>query len=172
MCLSELERRCNCLFQTTLWLQKKWELLWYGVVFHCSNKANCATSLFFYLFYFYSCLITTPPISKHDLREGCLILCPKLVLRFMSKLPFFNVFSSQPEFCLNKESRTVLCCSPFRSCARALAPSRCKNQRLINTSLGLISPDKHVSHLGYSRLQSVTCLGMCWHHHFAILSIS
>lgn len=51
MCLSELGRRCNCLFQTTLWLQKKRELLWYGVVFHCSDKANYVTSLFFYFIF-------------------------------------------------------------------------------------------------------------------------
>lgn len=39
-------------------------------LFHCSNKANHATSLFPHLFYFNSCLITTPA-SKHNLCEEC-----------------------------------------------------------------------------------------------------
>lgn len=52
MCLSELERRCNWLFQTTLWWQNKWELLWYGEVFHCPSKGTYSTCLFFLFSHF------------------------------------------------------------------------------------------------------------------------
>lgn len=81
-CLSELEKRCNCLFQTTLWLQKKWELLWYGVVFHCSNKANYSTSSFSLIFPPVSLLLQLS-VTVISMKVGGLILCPELLLEFV-----------------------------------------------------------------------------------------
>lgn len=100
-----------------------------------------------------------------SVKSAQLILCPKLVLQFMANPSFSHVFSSQPEFCLNKECGAALWCWLFPSWALVLAPSHCKALQVISAPLRLISPHSHISHLDYFHLQRVTCLGMCWYHH-------
>lgn len=161
MCLSELERRGNCLLRLLHGSKRKgncFDMVW---LFHCSNKANYATC---FLIYFILTPVSLPLLSANTIsvKSAQLILCPKLVLQFMGNPSFPHVFSSQPEFYLNKEYGAALCCWPSPSWALALAPSHCKALQVIR----LISPHPHISHLDYFHLQRVTCLGMCWYHHF------
>lgn len=106
------------------------------------------------------------PANTISVKSVQLILCPQLLLQFVGNPSFSHVFSSQPEFCLNKEYGAAFCCWPFHSWALTLAPSHCKALQRISTPLRLISPHPHISHLDYFHLQRVTCLAMCWYHHF------
>lgn len=158
MCLSELGRGCHCPFQTTLWLQKKWELLWYGVIFHCSNKANYVTSVFFYFIFTPVSLLLLLPI----LFSATSWLC-SLWVNFSFSMCFLP--NQNSAWTRNTEQHLVgghswVCTGP--------SPLQ---KPLINAPLRPILPDTHVSHLHYSHLHSVSFPGMFWHHHFAILNV-
>lgn len=164
MCLSELERRCNCLPQTASWLQKGTALIWCGY-FIALIKQTLQPVCFLVYFILTPASLWLLSANTTSLKSAQLILCPKLVLQFVGNPSFSHVFSSQAEFCPDKEYGAALCCWPFPSWALALAPSHSQALQVISAPLRLISPHSHISHLDYFHLQRVTCLGMCWYHH-------
>lgn len=88
---------------------------------------------FCFLIYFILTPASLPllPANTISVKSAQLILCPQPLLQLVSNPSFSHVFSSQPEFCLNKEYGAAFCCWPCPSRALALAPSHCKALQVI-----------------------------------------